>query len=146
VEKRQSEAAHQVDKPLVTVEFLHFCQHTFLDDYGRANIMGIITQLTPERYPFSFPSIIVAVGLRLEPGADTTIGIQLCTEDGAPQRGARFRIQRKLDSNKEHTFVPFQTVALSFANPLNLIGRVVDDQGLVLFQRTLRILPGKFTR
>jgi len=60
----------------ISVEYIHLCEHAFLDSRGNPCIIGLLSEILAKRFPLHLPVISAAIGFRVPPTESATLRLQ----------------------------------------------------------------------
>jgi hypothetical protein len=122
---------------MITVDYLHVCNHAFLNEHRQPCIIGIITNLRAKGLPHHVASMSIAAMVKTPEAVDHDLAFEIGPVDGPHLR--RMAITFKPPAGSDGLFLSVQMVQMFFPKPGKYEGRLLYN-GNVIARSGFRVL------
>ena len=122
---------------MATVDFVHACNHAFLNDQRQPCVIGILTDLFAPAFPYHRASVTIAAQIQGTPGVESDLVFELSPDSGPFLR--RVPLKFTPPAGSIGVFIAMQMVQIFFLKPGGYEARVLEGDRVIGLSR-LRVI------
>lgn len=109
---------------MASTDFVHACNHAFLNEHRQPCLIGILSDLVAPSFPYLRASVTIAAQIRAEPGSKCNLVFELSPRNGPYLRRAPFTFEPPIGT--EGIFFAIQMPQIFFPSPGAYEARVLE--------------------
>lgn len=115
---------------MARTDFVHVCNHAFLNEHRQPCLIGILADLFAPSFPYQRASVTIAAQIRAEPGSKCDLAFELTPQNGPYLRRIPFKFEPP-DADAGGIFFAIQMPQIFFPNAGAYEARVLEGDRVI---------------